>query len=404
MNRIKILYMQITILFNFSLCEHKKIDVNVFVHGTIKPYLKMRNIATIINQNDVKNSPYATFNNFMRKSSFLRKYQAVQGLGLKEINLSKTESGNGAVAIATLYNFFDDPKQDKLFYTYGWSGLLSHKEREQAGITLYNQIEQLVRRLESKGYAPEINIITYSHGGTVALNMAKTNKTDSFKVNLITFGMPVQKDTDYLINSPLFKKIYHFYSTSDYIQTIDHASSEYFACHRQFHPRKNFSIPNKLIQIQIGVIKTVLNQCFCRKKCSNKKILIKKSYNQNPGHGELWILGWSPSGYRKDYPIYPIPIVAFTPTILKYINKLIINNNHIKVDINPRLEQLVVKIDKNTYIKPLIKFNSLKYIKDQITEEFSPNTDLKRLKAKTRKAAQIHAFFKHDPCNLRCFK
>ena len=382
-------------LFFVSILPNQ-INVNIFIHGTIKPFLKARNIATILGQ-DVLNTPYASFNKFMRKSDYLKKYQAVQELGLKKIDLDKMEPGNGAAAIANLYSFFEDAPS--IFYTFGWSGLLSYKIREETALDLYNQIDQLVNELKNEGYNPKINLITYSHGGTVALNIGKVAPPNQHKINLITLGMPVQKDTDHLCDSPIFENIYHFYSTSDYVQPIDHTSSEFFSCHRKFHTRKDFVVPNKLKQIKIGVIKTALNTKKHNKKCPPES-LIKKGYHQNPGHSELWILGWSASGYRKDYPLYPMPIVVFTPLLTRYIDKFNAITD-MAIDINPLQEEIVVSDLRSgtSETEPFITYEQFQALKSEFLRFFTPNVDLKDLKQKTRKAAQKYAFFKHDPCN-----
>lgn len=397
------LFLQLQLIFLFcSLSYCKEVTVNIFIHGTVKPYLKVRNISTIVRQDkNIACSSYATFNNYMRASEVITKYQAMQKLGLKKIDLNDIKPGNGSTATAILYDYFDN-KENSLFYTFGWSGLLSYEMREKEGIFLYNKIKNLVKKLKNENLKPKINIITYSHGGTVALNMAKVYKKD-FKINnLILLGMPVQRDTDYLINCPVFKNIYHFYSTSDYVQTIDHASSKYFECHRKFYPRKDFCLPAKLKQIEIGVVRTSICTSCNAFKCSNTPIK-KTSYHVNPAHSELWVFGWTFSGYRRNYPIYPFPIVVFIPAVINEIKKLN-TSSYLFADIDPRLGEINIKdlANKKCYSEKFIDFCTYEKLKQDILDAFHPDIDLNNLKNKTKDAAKLYTFYKHDPC--KCVK
>ena len=59
-----------------------------------------------------------------------------------------------------------------------------------------------------------MRVIAYSHGGNLALQLGAVHVTKSaeeqFTINeLFLFGTPVQTETDYLINSPLFNKVYN---------------------------------------------------------------------------------------------------------------------------------------------------------------------------------------------------
>lgn len=104
-------------------------------------------------------------------------------------------------------------------YVFGWSGALSFKGREQAAKQLYRELSKC------KG---KITLITHSHGGNVALNLAKIaqkyNKKSKNKFTierLILLACPVQKATADYISSDIFKKIYSFYSKSDVLQVMD---------------------------------------------------------------------------------------------------------------------------------------------------------------------------------------
>ena len=93
-----------------------------------------------------------------------------------------------------------------------------------------------------------IRLICYSHGGNVTLKIAelfaqeKDPIKQQFKINeLVLIGSPVLTETDFLINSPLFEKIYHFYSYGDRVQRMDCFSVNRIASNRKFKERTDFN-------------------------------------------------------------------------------------------------------------------------------------------------------------------
>ena len=65
------------------------------------------------------------------------------------------------------------------FYAFGWSGDLSFQARHDEAARLHAELEELVSTYTKKyGHAPFIRIITHSHGGNVALNLATIEHTN----------------------------------------------------------------------------------------------------------------------------------------------------------------------------------------------------------------------------------
>ena len=110
------------------------------------------------------------------------------------------------------------------FYFFGWSGKLSFKERKKAAQELYAHLLDL-HEIYTEKYkqSPSIRLITHSHGGNVALNLARVrNENCHLKIDeLILMACPVQTETMNLVQEPLFEKIYSFYSKADLMQIID---------------------------------------------------------------------------------------------------------------------------------------------------------------------------------------
>jgi len=126
-----------------------------------------------------------------------------------------------AKAIAT-----SSPKKFPLdtFYIFGWSGKLRAQEREEAAKQLYQGLQSIIA-IYLKRYQtyPVIQLVAHSHGGNVALNLAKVkDPTDTqFSIaSLILLACPVQIQTMDYIRNPIFKQAYILYSGIDMLQVL----------------------------------------------------------------------------------------------------------------------------------------------------------------------------------------
>jgi pimeloyl-ACP methyl ester carboxylesterase len=101
-------------------------------------------------------------------------------------------------------------------YLFGWSGKLSFAMRHKSAEELYESLKKI------KG---PITLIAHSHGGNVALNLelvARERGDSTFFIDrLILLGVPVQDATRNFVLSPIFKKVYVFYSAGDWTQIMD---------------------------------------------------------------------------------------------------------------------------------------------------------------------------------------
>jgi len=112
------------------------------------------------------------------------------------------------------------------YYAFGWSGKLSFKVRQLAAHRLYGELKRLIARYEAcDGITPHVTVITHSHGGNVALNLAyfyQLDKEPSFKIDrLVLLACPVQGKTAPFTASELFKKVYSLHSHRDSLQVLD---------------------------------------------------------------------------------------------------------------------------------------------------------------------------------------
>ncbi len=111
------------------------------------------------------------------------------------------------------------------FYTFGWSGTLSFKARKIAGKQLYDGVCEILQDYEKRyGKIPKVRILTFSHGGNVALEMVKLLPffdQESVHLELVIVAVPVQKVTEKLIESPYIAQSYVISSTRDLVQLVD---------------------------------------------------------------------------------------------------------------------------------------------------------------------------------------
>lgn len=109
-------------------------------------------------------------------------------------------------------------------YIFGWSGRLSTHERYWAAVILYQKLAGLHESYKQKfGVVPRIRLVTHSHGGSIALNLARVHRLRKAQLEidtLVLLACPVQHETKCLVESSLFKKIYAFYSSLDMVQVL----------------------------------------------------------------------------------------------------------------------------------------------------------------------------------------
>ena len=294
--------------------------VNVFVHGILRPIVDINDMIQIGRQK-LKRTKYKYTMSYVRKQNLGRHSQAVQEVGLHPIKLEPNPNNEGSRAIVAVFKALKKQLGEddhELYYTFGWSGLISYHTRQKAAYFLYQKLIRLCERLRAKGLEPKIRLITYSHGGNVAVQMANFDPWNEAQSKLtidelVCFAKPVQRDNDALIRHPMFKKIYHFYSNGDVPQKLDFVSTSYGSSHRRYSSRRCFEIPEKLTQARLSFVKTTHHGASVTRKAGSSKSVF------DPNHVEMWSLGWSPSGYRKKSPLFPLPAAALTPYLLSAI-------------------------------------------------------------------------------------
>ncbi|MFA5998891.1 MAG: hypothetical protein WC747_02660 [Candidatus Babeliales bacterium] len=312
--------------------DSKDLWVTVFIHGSfsLRPHLNLRNIIKMLTDS-IEESVYYRSTEINRRDPFFYKNQAIAGLGLHRIDIDHPHNNAAAPILAA--SFEEVSKQagnqpSNQYYTFGWSGLVSNKLRYLESAFLHQDLEALIKKLRNEGHQPKIRLIGYSHGGNLALQLGALHTTKpiskQFSIDeLLLIGTPIQVETDYLINSSIFKKVYNFYSRADHVQTLDFFSFKRFFSRKKFSRRRNFTLPEKLTQVRIKITEyePKSNKDIFDTLPQDPKVLKKcfKELNYDPGHFELWFMGWTILTYRTTFPLQPLPVLTFLPIFLKYI-------------------------------------------------------------------------------------
>lgn len=316
--------------------------ITIFVHGCValRSNFNIKTFRRLL-RDDISGSTYEKNVLNVRNKKFLFTLQPMQECGLVEVK-NYEQFPSAAYSFSKLLdqqNKYWSFNQKNKYYTYGWSGLLSNKEREKAAELFYIAIKNELEKLKSQGLNPKIRIIGYSHGALVSFNLAKIRRTyfkcDTFKVDeLITLGMPVHNTTYDLIDKNMFRQIYHIYSKSDYVQRIDiFGPCRFFSQKRFYGP-----LPDNITQIELRITAKLL-----RTKCTCIPSNMRGTVEQSPGHMEMWFFGWAPRGYRKNFTLYPLPASSLIPYLIRTANDYACHSRNLKVDIRPDQEITIIK-------------------------------------------------------------
>lgn len=318
--------------------------VNIFIHGIVRPVVNVGDMVNIARQK-IKQSRYKHVTRYMRKHNVIHRSQATQDVGLMPIKMEPNPNSNGPRAMVAIFKKINqltgNTNAKELYYTFGWSGLLSYSSRQKAANLLYNKLVRLVAQLKKEGFAPRIRIVAFSHGGNVAIQMANFDHWSKLKsklsiAELINLGVPVHKENDVLIRHPMFKKVYHFYSEGDIPQSLDFVSTDYTVSHRRYSARRCVTIPDKLTQIQVRFSKTI------ERKAPFTPANKYRTLTTDPNHISMWSFGWTPSGYDKNLPIFPLPTAALTPYLVHVIKTHPQLGRNLEMDVYPHQEKITI--------------------------------------------------------------
>jgi hypothetical protein len=115
------------------------------------------------------------------------------------------------------------------FFTFGWSGILSERERKLAAQQLYQELYELHQKSILLGKRVRIEIYAFSHGGQVALYLPwarKLAKNTQFTIDLLVLSaVPLYYRNTRNLLMGMFTTTINCYTPGDFAQTIDRFST-----------------------------------------------------------------------------------------------------------------------------------------------------------------------------------
>ncbi len=324
----------------FTACAGTQEWITILVHGSIGVGANLcgRTIS-LIKKDCIEGSSYERSVLKMRQHPYINTLHPLGPLGLHPVP-QDDPNVNGAVIFSELYTAMAahfGSAEKNTFYTFGWSGLISTKARQQAARIFYQELSLLIKEKKKTGAPFKIRVIGYSHGGTMLLNFARLRATefchDTFCIDeTILVGIPVNKAISQAINCAPFQRVYNLYSLADKVQRLDVFTSTYVLSERTFSGKES----PLLTQIEFRYT-AALRPLPHKVLPSSMRGII----TQSPGHVEWWSFGWVNSMYRKNLDMYPLSGAVFIPFLLYASKKL--PRNHIQVDLRPAQEQAYVQ-------------------------------------------------------------
>lgn len=384
--------------------------ITIFVHGSfsLRPHLSIGNAMRML-YDTLEESVYHRSTEISRRDPFYQKNQPMLGFGLEKIDINAPNKEEIARIFADCFEQISQKagnKPSQEYYAFGWSGLVSHKLRYIEAEHFYDDMVKIVQEYRDRGITPKIRMIGYSHGGNIILQLGAIfiTKPEHEKIyidELFFLGVPIQVETDYLINSPIFKRVYNIYSRSDNVQQLDFFSFKRFFSRQRFENRRNFEIPDKITQYKIQVSQYAPkkkgldpNTPIPEKKGARRKLFWHLKYA--PGHFELWFMGWTLLTFRKEFPLNPLPIAAFLPLITLDHDQHPELSHDLLLDINTTTETITFKDrtprykrDKPTLTRPFLTQEELKAIQEHALTCEAEDYDKETYDRKTANSIKI---------------
>jgi hypothetical protein len=151
-----------------------------------------------------------------------KRYQSKLGLH----SVSEYEEDSHFSELANILQGQDPEKYVKKdFYVFGWGGALSFNVRKNLAKNLYHEMVTLLNFYKQRdGIAPAIKIITFSHGGNIALQLSDFLPFiahEEVLIDLTLIGSPVQAATEQMVECSQFANVSVISSRGDVIQRMD---------------------------------------------------------------------------------------------------------------------------------------------------------------------------------------
>lgn len=149
------------------------------------------------------------------------------------------------------------PSYENDYYTFGHLGVLSHRYRASVAKTLYTELLEKLKEAQDVYETVKVVLVTHSHGGTIALNMAAVEnelKRGLSIDDLVMFGVPLQAETAPYAYHAMFKRVMNCYSLGDVIQGSDVLTTASRQCYKTFSSLESLKCSkDSVYDIQLAV-------------------------------------------------------------------------------------------------------------------------------------------------------
>lgn len=297
---------------------HKDVCVTVFVHGSVYTMLSALDAQRVWSGALPKDSPYVDMVKRVRKNTLVWQDQVMLKEGwvsfpqesLEKFYYNKLEGEccqQAAYQFVPAYNAFSDlhknSQEEQMYFLFGHLGLLCQQYRADAAAELYHYLTDTVAELQKTYKQVRVRLVTHSHGGNIALNLARAERVYNRKLvvdDLIMYGVPIQVETAQYAYDPLFIRVINCYSDGDSIQSNDRFSTAQHKSYKCFYDDD-----------------LVIDRPETQTKIYDVRLLV----NNNPkrfGHSNMWQLGRESKATEC---LDPLPIAVITPILLHVLNE-----------------------------------------------------------------------------------
>jgi hypothetical protein len=296
---------------------HKKeIRVTVFVHGSVYTFLSALDPQNVWAGTLEKDSLYIDMVKRVRRNTLVWEDQVMLQEGWilfpqESIDKFYDNALEGICCQQAAYQFVPsyhafaqsyNKGQERIYFLFGHLGLLCYKYRAEAAITLYHHLVDTVEELKKKYRHVYVEIVTHSHGGNIALNLAHAEhlyKRDLHVDDLIMYGSPIQIETASYAYDSLFDRVINCYSEGDSIQANDRFSTTIHKSYKRFYDTA-LTIDRPVTHTKIYDVRLLVNN-------NAKKF----------GHSNMWQLGRESKATEC---LDPLPIAIITPLLLRSLD------------------------------------------------------------------------------------
>lgn len=221
-------------------------EITVFIHGSLFSGFSFLRPFRLYRDRLSDDYSFRKMHKILRGHPLLKEQQLLLDEGMTHITqenieafrtgtLSNEQKRYAAYCVVSSYAMIESSyrsSEPREYYLFGWNGILSDRSRKSAAHSLYKKLCELRAKYGSR---LQINLVTHSHGGNVALYLAYWEAIYKYKLSvqsLSLYGTPIQPETATFIFSRFFNAIFNFYSLGDRVQRADIVSVKSHKCFR----------------------------------------------------------------------------------------------------------------------------------------------------------------------------